>query len=118
MPLYKHQPLFGAVDCFLRSQGFQFHRLIDTAGWMFKPLTFNNTPAAGMSQMLWGNAVYVRDFLDFDQLAPDALLKLAIILHENYGAADLAAVALESYDRQTGASLQPAYIARLINPAP
>jgi FkbM family methyltransferase len=118
VPLYKHQPLFGDVDCFLRAQGFQFHRLIGTAGRTFKPLTFINNPAAGMSQMLWGNVVYVRDFMDFDRLAPASLLKLAVILHENYGAADLAAVALESYDRQTGSSLQPPYIARLINPAP
>jgi hypothetical protein len=52
----------------------------------------------------------------FDQLAPLALLKLAVILHENYGSFDLAALALEAHDCQTGSSLQPAYMTRLVTP--
>jgi FkbM family methyltransferase len=116
VPMYKRQPLFADIDAFVRAQGFEFHRLIGTAGRTFKPLIFNNNVGAAMSQMLWGNVVYVRDFMTFDQLAPPALLKLAVILHENYGAADLAAVALEAYDRHTGSSLQPAYIERLVHP--
>jgi hypothetical protein len=57
-----------------------------------------------------------RDFMAFDQLAPLALLKLAVILHENYGSFDLAALALQAHDRQTGSSLQPAYMKRLVTP--
>lgn len=48
--------------------------------------------------MLWGDAVYVRDFMAFGRLPPAALLKLACILHESYGSFDLAAVALEAHD--------------------
>jgi hypothetical protein len=58
-----------------------------------------------MSQQLWRDAFYVRDFMSFDHLAPLALLKLAVILHENYGSFDLVALALEAHDRQTGSSL-------------
>ncbi len=111
--LYKHQPLFSDIDLFLRSQGFQFHRLARSAGRTFKPLVFNNDVNARMSQWLWGDAVYVRDFMAFDQLTSSALLKLAVILHENYRSLDLAASALEAYDRKTGSRLQPAYIQKL-----
>jgi hypothetical protein len=82
--LYKEQPLFSDIDAFLRAIGFQFHR-ISTVGRTFKPLIVNNDVNATMSQQLWGDAIHVRDFMTFDQLAPLALLKLATILHENYG---------------------------------
>jgi FkbM family methyltransferase len=114
-PLYKHQPLFSDIDIFLRSKGFQFHRLTNCAGRTFKPLIFNNDVNAGMSQWLWGDAVYVRDFMTFDQLAPAALLKLAVILHENFRACDMVALVLEAHDRQTGSHLQPAYLQKLVS---
>jgi FkbM family methyltransferase len=116
VPLYKHQPLFSDIDIFLRSKGFLFHRLTNCAGRAFKPLIFNNDVNAVMSQWLWGGAVYVRDFMTFDQLAPSALLKLAVIMHENFHAFDMVASALEAHDRQTGSHLQPAYIQKLVSP--
>jgi FkbM family methyltransferase len=113
--LYKGQPLFSDIDAFLRGRGFQFHRMSIT-GRTFKPLIRNNDASAVTSQQLWGDAIYVRDFMEFDRLAPLALLKLAVILHENYGSFDLAALALEAHDRQTGSRLQPVYIRRLMTP--
>jgi FkbM family methyltransferase len=113
--LYKGQPLFSDIDAFLRTRGFQFHRMSIT-GRTFKPFVKNNDAAAATGQPLWGDALYVRDFMEFDHLAPLALLKLAVILHENYGSFDLAALALEAHDRQTGSRLQPAYIKRLMTP--
>ena len=111
-PLYKEQPLFADIDTFLRAQGFQVHRLSLT-GRTFKPLIMKSDANAA-SQLLWGDAIYVRDFLAFDQLAPANLLKLAVMLHENYGSCDLAALALEAYDRQCGSHLQPAYLQKLV----
>jgi FkbM family methyltransferase len=113
--LYKGQPLFAEIDAFLRGRGFQFHQL-NWTGRTFKPLVANNDLNAPMSQWLWGDALYVRDFMTFDTLAPAALIKLACILHENYRSFDLAAVALDAYDRQTGALIHKAYIERLTKP--
>jgi FkbM family methyltransferase len=110
--LYQNQALFADVDAFLRGRNFQFHRMSST-GRTFKPLILNNNPSAYFSQWLWGDAVYVRNFMTFDSLAPVALLKLACILHENYRSFDLAAVALEEYDRQNGTQLQKGYLERL-----
>jgi FkbM family methyltransferase len=110
--LYKDQPLFADVDAHLRSKGFALH-LLGKVGRTFKPLIFMNDVNAGLSQILWGDAVYVRDFMRFDQLSGPALLKLATILHETYRSVDMAAVALASYDRQNASNLQQTYIRKL-----
>jgi FkbM family methyltransferase len=112
VPLYKGVPLFGDIDSHLRSKGFLLHRLTQM-GRTFKPLVFMNDVTATLSQVLWGEAVYVRDFMQFDQLSSVALLKLATILHEAYRSVDMAALALASYDRQNASNLQQAYIERL-----
>ncbi len=110
--LYKGQCLFSDVDPFLRGLGFQLHKLTQ-AGRAIKPLIVNGDVNAPMSQLLWGDAIYVRNFMAFSELEPPALLKLAAILHENYHSFDLAALALEAHDQRLGTQLQPAYIERL-----
>jgi hypothetical protein len=59
---------------------------------------------------MWGEAVYVRDFMKLDELSPGALLKLAVILHENYESCDLAGVVLDAYDRKAGTGLGDHYV--------
>jgi hypothetical protein len=85
-------------------------------GRTFKPMVFKNDINAALSQWLWGDAVYVRDFMQFETLPPAALLKLAAILHENYRSFDLAAVALAAHDRVSGSRLQPRYLQELTRP--
>jgi FkbM family methyltransferase len=116
VPMYKDQPLFADIDADLRSRGLLLHRM-NHAGRTFKPMVFKDDVNAMLSQWLWGDAVYVRDFMRFDRLEPMALLKLAAILHENYRSLDLAAMALEAYDRQAATRLQPQYIAALLAPS-
>jgi FkbM family methyltransferase len=112
VPLYKGVPLFGEIDIHLRSKGFSLHRMTQS-GRTFKPLIFMNEINAALSQILWGDAVYVRDFMQFDQLSGTALVKLATILHETYRSVDLAAFALAAYDRQNASNLQQTYIRKL-----
>ncbi len=113
VPLYKDQPLFADIDAQLRAHGFLLHRMV-VAGRTFKPLISNNDLTAMMSQLLWGDAIYVRDFMTFEMIPPMGLLKLAAILHENYGSFDLAAVALEAHDRMAGSRLHPRYVEALV----
>ena len=112
VPLYKGQPLFADIDTFLRARGFAFHTL-STWGRTFKPLIPNNDPNLALSQKLWGDAVYIKNFMTFETLSPEALLKIAVICHENYAAYDVAGVALEAYDRKMGSGLQMAYLKAL-----
>ncbi len=112
VPLYKDQPLFADVDAFLRQQGFLLHRLAGVSGRRFKALPLPPN-AVKANQFLWGDAVYVRDFTALERLAPLQLLKLAAIVHENYGSHDLAALALQAHDRQAGGDRHSRYAARL-----
>jgi hypothetical protein len=70
-----------------------------------------------MSQALWGDVVYVKSFTDFHRQSPTLLLKLALILHENYQSFDLAAVALREHDKLTDSSLVIEYIQKLTGQA-
>lgn len=113
VPIYRHQPLFADVDQELRRRGFYFHRFQGLSGRPLKPLLRDNTPTLSMGQVLWGDAVYLRDPLRFRELTPEALLKLAAITHEVYQSYDYTAHVLETYDRKTGSNLYPVYLAGL-----
>jgi FkbM family methyltransferase len=116
VPLYKDQPLFAEVDQHLRGQGFQFHRLLSISGRAFQPLVYNNNPNGPMSQQLWTDAVYVKDFMALEALAPEKLLKLAVVLDIVYHSWDLAHHVLASYDVKMGSSLAHSYLQRMVTP--
>jgi hypothetical protein len=118
IPLYQDQALFADVDALLRAHGFLFHKFTECIGRAFQPVVVNNDPDRGCSQLLWGNAVYVKSFLEFGRLSPQSLLKLAIILHEVHTSYDLCLLALRHHDTQTGTTLAPAYLERLIGAGP
>lgn len=110
VPMYKNQPLFSDIDAFLRSQGLVLHKISGMKGATFKLPGIDVELAGTVNQMMWGEAVYVRDFMKLGELSAAALLKLATILHENYGSCDLAAVVLEAHDRKAGSSLTDHYL--------
>jgi FkbM family methyltransferase len=110
VPLYEDQPLFADVDRLLRGHGFMFHRFLGLAGRTYKPLMVNNDPNISLSQVLWSDAVYVPDLTRLDRLEPEALLKLAALLHEIYGSFDLCHVVLSAHDRQCGTSYSHRYV--------
>lgn len=114
VPMYKDQPLFAEVDQHLRRQGYLFHKFAGTAGRTFKPLVVENDINKTLSQTMWADAVYVRDFMALDRLSPEKLLKLAVILHLQYTSFDLALEALKAYDAKTGAGLANRYIQGLL----
>lgn len=113
VPLYQDQPLYAEIDIALRRHGFLLHRLSTVAGRTFKPMMAGNDPNRMIGQMLWGDAIFVRDFTQLDQLSPDRLIKLALILHDVYGSVDLALVCLQIHDRKAGTKLANAYMRRL-----
>ena len=115
IPFYKNQPLFGEIDVELRRSGFLLHRFGPMTSRVFQPLLVNNNIYAGLSQILWSDAVYVRKFTDFGELTPGELLKTARILHDVYGSFDMANLALTHVDKQTGSNRQAAYLEKLTN---
>ena len=116
VPLYENQPLFAEVDQLLRGHGFMFHRFLGISGRTYSPLMVSGNPNAALSQMLWTDAIYVPDLSRLDGLEPNALLKLAALLHEIYGSFDLSHIVLVAHDRQCGTSYAARYFERLTGP--
>jgi FkbM family methyltransferase len=114
LPLYKEQPLFADIDRRLRAEGFVLHKVTYHGKRPFAPFPVSDAPGLIVSQNVWCDVAYVRDFLALDRLAEEPLLKLATILHENYGSYDFASLVLAAYDRKTGAGLQEEYLNYLV----
>lgn len=112
-PLYENQPLFSDVEMFLRERGFVFHRFAALASRVIAPLTMNGDIFAGLSQAVWGDAVFVRDFTRLSAVSDERLLAFAAILHECYRSVDLALFILRDHDRRRGGRLEAAYLAGL-----
>lgn len=112
VPMYIDQPLFAEVDQILRKHGFLFHKFFRGAitGRTFKPLIVNNNVNQAISQVLWADAIYVKNFMHLDRIPPEKLLKLAIILHDVYGSYDLVHYVLSEYDKQTSVKCAEAYL--------
>jgi len=103
VPLYLDQPLFGDVCCFLDGHDLMFHKLLGMAGRALKPTLVNNDPNYAVQHM-WSDAMFVRDVLKLGQLAPQKLLKLAVLAHL-YHSPDLMFHCLERYEEHCGAGV-------------
>lgn len=118
LPLYKGQPLFSEVELFLRARGFVLHRFFPTVSRAVQPMMVGNDPYAGLGQLVWADAVFIRDLTRLDALSDRQLLTSAALLHDAYGAYDIAFRLLADHDRRSGAALAGAYLASLQAPLP
>ena len=117
LPLYQAQPLFSDVDQFLRRRGFVLHRFFPEVSRVIQPLVVDNNIYAGLSQIVWADAIFVKDFTRLDLLSDAQLLKMAAILHECYRSFDLVLHLLTELDRRTHGSLAARYLAGLTGKA-
>lgn len=111
LPLYHNQPLFSEVELFLRKLGFIFHKFWpEPTSRVISPLLVNNNIYAGLSQLVWADAVFVRDFTRLDVLSSDQLLRMSLIMHDIYGSFDLVLRLLMEYDSRCAADLSKEYL--------
>jgi hypothetical protein len=110
LPMYVGQPLFSEVEMFLRGHGFMLHRFFPSVSRVVRPLLVNNDIYAGLNQLVWADAIFVRDFTRLNALSDIQLLKMGRILHDCYQAFDLVLHLLTEHDRRTGSSLGEAYL--------
>ncbi|WP_068489607.1 FkbM family methyltransferase [Paramagnetospirillum marisnigri] len=116
--LYKGQPLFGDIQSFLASQGFVLHKFIDVAGLPLRPFAHLEQAYRPVSQLLWADAVFVRDFSRLDALDDGQLAKAVLILDVVYRSYDLAAFFLGELDRRRGGDLTEAYLQSVQSASP
>lgn len=113
--LYRGQPMFADVDAFLRRNGFQFHAFHGVAGRTFKPMAVVDRPGAPIRQILWADALYVRDWMRLEELEELKLRRYAVLAHDVLHSYDLAHLVLLALDRKTGGGHATAYMKRLRN---
>lgn len=118
LPLYIGQPLFSEVETFLRGEGFVLHRFFPAVSRVVRPLLVNNDMYAGLSQLVWADAIFIKDLSRLEALSEAQLLKTAKILHDCYQSVDVALYLLTEYDRRTGEHLGRAYLSGLQGTAP
>jgi FkbM family methyltransferase len=118
LPLYKGQPLFSEMELFLRGHGFVLHRFFPEVTRAVQPMMVNNDPYAGLGQLVWADAVFMRDLTRLDLLTDSQLLAMAAILHDAYGAYDIAFRLVAEHDRRSGAAHADAYLSGLQAPLP
>ena len=114
--LYEGQPLFADFDILLRSYGYQFHTFDGFGGRCFKPLQGHDNINLPMRQALWSDAIYVKDWLRFDELTLDKLKKLALLLHEIIRSFDLCHLVLQAIDARCGGDFATRYLKAIALP--
>ena len=112
--LYKKQPLFAEVDQECRRQGFQFHKFLLISGKTLNSLVAGNNLCEVCSQMLWADAVYIKDLMNLETLESGKLLKMAVILHEVYASKDVCHFVLSCYDQRHGTALALGYRSKIL----
>jgi protein O-GlcNAc transferase len=112
--LYEGQPLMADVDTFLRNAGFSFLKFSSLQGRPFKPLRLEQQPLSPISQILWADAVYVRDFRDLSRWSNRQLKAASFLLHELYNASDLVSLLLGEIDLREGTDVQSLYLASML----
>ncbi len=117
LSMYEGQPLFSEVEIFLRKQGFMLHRFFPAVSRVMRPLLVDNNIFAGLSQMFWADAIFMRDVTRLNLLGDQQLLKMAAILHDCYGSIDVVLRLLTEHDTRTGGRLAPTYLAALTGAA-
>ena len=99
---------------FLRGAGFLFHKFDSLTSRVLELLVSKTGTYEGLSQFFWADAVFIRDFTRFADLAPDKLMKLATILHDVYESFDLVLRTLIALDDQAGSTYAGAYTDAMI----
>ena len=88
--LYKLQPTFGDIDCYLRKYGFAPHCFAELKRWSITPSVKDGNFRIPFNQLLEADIVYMRDIIH-ERLDVLSLKKLAVIAHYCYASYDLAA---------------------------
>lgn len=113
LPLYRGQPLFSEVELFLRGQGFRLHRFWPLVSRALRPVLVNGDPYAGLSQLVWADAIFIRDPARPDLHTDRQLLAGAAILHGCYGSSDAAFRLLAEHDRRHAGAFAARYLGGL-----
>ncbi len=111
LPMYKEQPLFGDIFNFLIGQGFLFHNFPLMARRLVVPLARQNDIYAGLNQVFWADAVFIKDFVaPTKDRTKEQMLKYCVILHDIYASFDIVLRTLFALDKAHGTNYANEYL--------
>ena len=113
LPMYEGQPLFSEVELYLRELGFTFHKFFPLVSRIVQPLLINNNIYSELSQATYADAIFIKDFTKFDQLDPEQLKKISLILSDIYGSFDIVLRALMACDAKNKSNYTEQYTKHL-----
>ncbi len=129
VPLYEEQPLFRDVEAHLNGLGFRLYNLVaphsrayaspemflDEHGAQnrrFVSEFFPSQPGqTGFSQLMWADALFIKDLFDLEAFSNAQLITLAHVLHDCYGSYDVVLKLMCEFDRRTGGTVSAPYLA-------
>ena len=107
--IYKNQPLFGDIQKFLVGQGFIMHKMVDIAGRALRPINMEPKRTKAISQILWADAIFIKDYTNLQTFSNDQLLKASLVLNDVYMSYDIVLRLLIEYDRRLDTNLAEKY---------
>jgi FkbM family methyltransferase len=116
--MYRDQPLYGAVDAELRKAGMMLHTFLPLSGRSMKPLMPGGDQNRKMNQVIWTDAIFIKDVMAIPELSEEKMLKLAVICHDLFSSFDVTQYVLQHYDRKYKHKLWKTYMKRLTNQEP
>ncbi|MEP1933592.1 MAG: FkbM family methyltransferase [Paracoccaceae bacterium] len=99
-PIYEDQPSFGEIDVFLRENEFMFHSFLHFIKRLVLSTWRGAVPPTSATQMLDGDALYLRDFSQPEALSSDQIKRTALIAQGCYEAPDLALRCLDILEQR------------------
>lgn len=117
LELYEGQPLFSDIEIFLRKHGFMLSHFHNFQSRIVSPMSFGNNWRKNLygsiNQIMWADAIFMRNLTQLNRLSDSQLLKMARILHDCYKSVDVCFRLLREYDRRTGQQLSTKYFSNL-----
>ena len=105
------------AELLVLQHGFWFHRFVDMQSRSYRPFSSDN-PTAGVSQPMWGDAIFVRDPSKLSRWSNEDLLLGSFLLHEMYGSYDLVLRLIAERDRRLSLNQAAHYIQLLRQESP
>jgi len=113
LPMYQGQPLFSDIETFLRSNGFMLHCFQRMERRMVAPFMIDGNPYAELNQIVWADAIFVRDLARLDLYSDRQLLVTANLMHDIYESFDISFLVLTEFDRRRETGLSDKYLSAL-----
>ena len=107
-PLYKDQPLFPDVFSYMKERGFMFHKFDGICGRNLNPVNLGGHINKG-SQLLWSDAVFIKDVETLSSLDSLSLVKLAVFCVA-YRSMDVTYFCLDLVDQKENTKLAESFM--------